>query len=357
MLVPGETAGGEWPLIKVLNFVGVGPGAASAPQDFASPEELAQGQKDFRSQVYSLGQIIWFLLHGISAARGRAAVQDAVEMPEPLRRLLGPMLAANPEQRPLDPVALQQQIQGCLDQIERRNSGPRSSPLPLVETAALEEMAEPKRRPNRLMPLALAALLLALATLASVVLANRSRQQPVVGIPVGLPAPESSIAPLQPSVEIATAGSEPPVLYSTAVAPNEETEEPSAQAAASDENANVAANDAASLPTPGPESIAPESEPAATENSTPVTIVEEPVAPAEGPAEDVRASVETTSATENASSNPTPEPAARVPEKPNLPEFAPSPSPRPPKREERRRVRRPIKDPFKLPVLRALPPD
>ena len=57
MLVPGQTADGEWPLVKVLHFVGGAPkflgadGVAAAYDrslQYASPEQLEHGVVDFR---------------------------------------------------------------------------------------------------------------------------------------------------------------------------------------------------------------------------------------------------------------------------------------------------------------------
>jgi serine/threonine protein kinase len=50
MIVPGQTTDGEWPLIKVLNFVGIAPEVSAADAGalgaayFASPEQLATGE-------------------------------------------------------------------------------------------------------------------------------------------------------------------------------------------------------------------------------------------------------------------------------------------------------------------------
>ena len=73
VLVPGQTAEGEWPLIKVLHFVGVAPkfsgtdvavAAFDKSLHYASPEQLQTGTVDFRSELYSLGCTMWFLLTG-----------------------------------------------------------------------------------------------------------------------------------------------------------------------------------------------------------------------------------------------------------------------------------------------------
>src|SRR5437764_8293747 len=73
MIVPGESPGGGWPFVKLLNF-----GLASlelhsdsneAPEiapsistQFASPEQRAGGESNFESEMYSLGATICFLL-------------------------------------------------------------------------------------------------------------------------------------------------------------------------------------------------------------------------------------------------------------------------------------------------------
>jgi serine/threonine-protein kinase len=73
LLVPGQTAEGDWPLIKVLHFIGVAPTFAGGDMSvaafdksthYASPEQLQGKTVDFRSEIYSLGATMWFLLTG-----------------------------------------------------------------------------------------------------------------------------------------------------------------------------------------------------------------------------------------------------------------------------------------------------
>src|SRR5450432_4174797 len=87
VLVPGQTAEGEWPLVKILHFVGgthrvAGSDVARAAFDkslpYASPEQLQDGTVDFRTEIYSLGCTMWFLLTGappLMAPKGPIAVQ------------------------------------------------------------------------------------------------------------------------------------------------------------------------------------------------------------------------------------------------------------------------------------------
>ncbi|HSP45074.1 MAG TPA: hypothetical protein VLO30_03705, partial [Chthoniobacterales bacterium] len=186
MLVAGETEEGEWPLIKVLNFLGVAPSLSHSsghgheslnPADFASPEQLHDGPLNFRSEIYSLGASLWFLLKGVPLVGGGAALQYAIGLPGPIRELLEGMLAENPADRPSDPLALQRQIQACVGQIERQDVEASKWGLPIVLGPATENESEavPPRRSVR-KSFALAAILLAIAMLTAVILAQRGHQ-------------------------------------------------------------------------------------------------------------------------------------------------------------------------------------
>src|SRR5437660_8652611 len=143
MIVPGPTPEGSWPFVKLLNFglaelksssesiretdsargeLNGSDGreeSSSVASRFASPEQLKNGTTDFRSEVYSLGATMYFLLTTVapSAELRRGELQV---FPKPLRALLSQMLRRNPDQRPKDPVALAEMIRQCLLKIERR---------------------------------------------------------------------------------------------------------------------------------------------------------------------------------------------------------------------------------------------
>jgi len=141
MIVPGESPDGGWPFVKLLNF-----GLASlelhsdsaearelapsiSPQ-FASPEQRANGEIDFRSEMYSLGATTCFLLTGaaplaVSGMKARFRLERLPEIrraPKPLHNLLAYLLREDPNNRPQDPVALEREMRDCLTKIERRQA-------------------------------------------------------------------------------------------------------------------------------------------------------------------------------------------------------------------------------------------
>jgi serine/threonine-protein kinase len=195
MIVPGQTAEGEWPLIKVLNFVGLPPkyshaeaSAASVTDrvNFVAPEQLESGETTFDSEIYSLGCTLWFLLSGVPPLAGAATVESASRVPAPVRNLIARMLATNPADRPHDPVALHDQIEDCIAEVENKRVV-----TPAAEVAAPVALGEARvRRPFPWQPLAVAAVLLLLGGLAAMVLPQKIRAwkgRSEIGVPVGVP--------------------------------------------------------------------------------------------------------------------------------------------------------------------------
>jgi serine/threonine protein kinase len=151
MIVPGESPDGGWPFVKVLNFGLAGLElhsdsgearelAPSISPQFASPEQRANGEIDFRSEMYSLGATLCFLLTGaaplaVSGMKARLRIQRLPELrraPKVLHNLLVHLLRENPENRPQDPVALEQEMRECLTKIEKRQAIGRKLGIPLA---------------------------------------------------------------------------------------------------------------------------------------------------------------------------------------------------------------------------------
>src|ERR1051326_603568 len=140
-IVSGESPGGGWPFVKLLNFglasLELHSDSKEAPEiapsisaQFASPEQRAGGEINFESEMYSLGATICFLLTGaaplaVSGMKARLRIQRLPELrraPKPLHNLLVYLLRENPENRPQDPVALETLMRECLTKIERRQA-------------------------------------------------------------------------------------------------------------------------------------------------------------------------------------------------------------------------------------------
>ncbi len=152
LLVPGQTAQGDWPLIKILGLVGplrsfagsqFAGEAADFEAQFASPEQWQNRPVDFRSEIYSLGATLWYLLTGAPPAP--AEELDRVSgLSKPVLKLLEEMLARPPEARPHDPVAFEEEIRKCLDQVERRAAIGRKFGVPAVAPIAVVKKSEPR---------------------------------------------------------------------------------------------------------------------------------------------------------------------------------------------------------------------
>jgi serine/threonine protein kinase len=95
---------------------------------FSSPEQLEEGEVDVRSDIYSLGATLWFMLTGepmFSGSMARVMSQhlsspppweqlDSLGLPDAAHQLLATMLAKNAKDRPQSAIELKQKIQFCL---------------------------------------------------------------------------------------------------------------------------------------------------------------------------------------------------------------------------------------------------
>ncbi|PYJ72685.1 MAG: hypothetical protein DME75_03925, partial [Verrucomicrobia bacterium] len=215
MIVPGSTPEGGWPFVKLMNFglaglkieqdgAGEREDSFSVAPPFASPEQVQHETVDFRSDVYSLGATMYFLLTA-SAPPTDLRRQQLRVFPKALRNLLGNMLRHDPDQRPKDPVALEEMIRACMARIERRQVMARRLGIPLAAVIPRKSRAPSTPFAQVLRGiLAFAALLLAAGVLATFFLPDdinpfrhRSSAKQVIGVPIGVPETSPPSAPPQ----------------------------------------------------------------------------------------------------------------------------------------------------------------
>jgi serine/threonine protein kinase len=211
LILPGVAADGGWPRIKLRNFDLAGLKFRSDENEarelvppmlpeFSSPEQLENGIVDFRSDVFSLGATVWFLLTGAAPSRvlgtepGARLLTPGPNVPRFVRNLVGRMLRQNPEERPQEPVALVEKIRACLQKAERQTAFTRS-----FAPAAIPTLPPPRKRTAP--ALALAASVAILAALAALLLWRSSqRESKPLGVIIGVPETvESSLASTPPS--------------------------------------------------------------------------------------------------------------------------------------------------------------
>ncbi|MGH8102623.1 MAG: serine/threonine protein kinase, partial [Chthoniobacterales bacterium] len=230
MILHAEAPDGGWPLIKLLNF-GVAASELykeSSSEDFltalgsqfASPEQLLNGALDFRSEIYSLGATMSFLLTGnMPLPRNWAAIYGGMRtapelrsLPRPVARLLRRLLHEDPAKRPQDPVALEGEMKNCLARIERHVKFGRSFLMPASSLAQADVVRWRSPRSAALRGAFAGATLVTVAALSSAFLLPRvaamwhhDTATKQIGGVVGVRQPEPAKAPPAVAAESATA--------------------------------------------------------------------------------------------------------------------------------------------------------
>ena len=199
MILPGVASDGGWPRVKLLNFGLAGLKVhsdksetqelmPSMPPEFSSPEQRENKPIDFRSDIFSLGAAMWFLMTGSAPSAlpttesSPRLLAPAGAVPRFVRNLVSWMLRTNPEERPQDPAAFAEKMHACLQKAERRTAFTRSfGPPPPITTI-------PIREKKRVAPaLALAATIAVLASLGAFYFVRSQRESKPLGVIIGVP--------------------------------------------------------------------------------------------------------------------------------------------------------------------------
>ena len=121
-----------------------GAGGFVGTPHFASPEQLEELDLDVRSDIYSLGVTLWYMLTGEAPFTGaiaqvmshhlRSAPPAAriAALPECVRTLLLRMLAKKPAQRPQSPVELRAELEACIEPLAAAHPAEDSGDVVLI---------------------------------------------------------------------------------------------------------------------------------------------------------------------------------------------------------------------------------
>jgi serine/threonine protein kinase len=239
MILPGAAFDGGWPRVKLLNF-GLGglkvhsdegdthEIAPPMQREFSSPEQLENKPVDFRSDIFSLGAAMWFLLTGSAPSplptteSGPRLSAPTGAVPRFVRNLVSRMVRTNPGERPQDPAAFAEKIHACLQKAERQTAFTRSFAPAAIATI-------PTREKKRIAPaLALAAAIAVLASLGGFYFVRSQRESKPLGVIIGVPETTEASSP-----PVTASASPSPVVNQVAEQPGLIAQQSPAQAASS----------------------------------------------------------------------------------------------------------------------------
>ena len=143
---------------------------------FASPEQLEEKEIDVRSDIYSLGVTLWYMLAGQVPFGGSLAqvmsqhlhkpppLEKLQSLPASLRTVVGHMIEKDPAKRPQTPAALRAELENCLAPTQATpKADEQNFPTVVGETplpAAVEPPPITSRKSSRTIAWAIAAVVL-----------------------------------------------------------------------------------------------------------------------------------------------------------------------------------------------------
>ena len=128
---------------------------------FASPEQLEEKEIDVRSDIYSLGVTLWYMLAGQAPFGGSLAqvmsqhlhkpppLEKLQNLPECVRAVVGHMIEKDPAKRPQTPAALRGELENCLALIEAAPSHDEQEFPSLVEPPPISPAVKPPQASPR----------------------------------------------------------------------------------------------------------------------------------------------------------------------------------------------------------------
>ena len=187
---------------------------------FASPEQLEEKEIDVRSDIYSLGVTLWYMLVGEAPFGGSLAqvmsqhlhkpppLEKLQNLPASVRALVGNMIEKDPARRPQTPAALRAALEKCIADIQAApQRGEQDFPT-VVEAPPpplpVEVPPAPVRKSSRMMIWALAAVVLTGAG-ALIFLTTRKTEKILPPTQASSSAAPSPVASATPAISQATA--------------------------------------------------------------------------------------------------------------------------------------------------------
>ena len=158
MITPKDRA--KFMNFGLSRFTAGGAGRLTSAVPYVAPEELAGHSGDSRSDIYSLGAVMFEMLTGRQRARGLVLTGLNATVPPELEQTIGRMLAANVEHRLQSAATVAAEFQSVAAILDVR-----------TEAAEAAEAAEPVRRRRRQRRTGVIAIVIGLLVLAAAIAA------------------------------------------------------------------------------------------------------------------------------------------------------------------------------------------